>query len=217
MMLLEAFGLTRRVGDRELWRGWSCAVAAGESVAVVGPSGAGKSVLLRTLAGLEVVEAGEVRYQGRPQSAWPMPDYRAHVLYLPQRSVFDEGNVLDVLRAPFGFRVHRQRRFEEAAAGRLLTSLGRDESLLSRDAATLSGGEGQITALVRALLLGPSVLLLDEATSALDPETVGLTEALLGRWCVDAPGRALIWVSHDPAQRRRVAQRELPLVPAVVA
>ncbi|WP_041220651.1 ABC transporter ATP-binding protein [Deinococcus geothermalis] len=217
MTLLEASGLTRWVGDRELWRGWSCAVTAGESVAVVGPSGSGKSVLLRTLAGLEVVEAGEVRFQGKPQGAWPMSEYRAHVLYLPQRPAFDEGRVLDVLRAPFGFRVHQQRRFEQAAAGRLLASLGRDEALLSRDAATLSGGEGQITALVRALLLGPSVLLLDEATSALDPETVALAETLLGHWCVETPGRALIWVSHDPAQRRRVAQRELPLVPAVVA
>jgi putative ABC transport system ATP-binding protein len=214
MILLEASELTRRIEGRELWRGWACTLRAGESVAVVGPSGSGKSVLLRTLAGLEEAEAGEVRLRGQPQEVWPMPTYRAHVTYLPQRPTFDEGRILDVLRAPFRFRVHRDRPFDEGAAERLLVALGRNHTLLARDTATLSGGEGQITALVRALLLEPSVLLLDEATSALDPETVTLAEELLKRWCTGAPGRALVWVSHDPVQRRRVAQRELALVSA---
>ncbi|GAA5534041.1 ABC transporter ATP-binding protein [Deinococcus aluminii] len=217
MTLLEAAGLTRRVEGRALWSGWSGQVSAGESAALVGPSGSGKSLLLRTLAGLEVVEAGEVCFHGQPQRTWPMPEYRAQVMYLPQRPVFDEGGVLDVLRAPFAFRVHRERRFEVREATRLLTVFGRDETFLARDAATLSGGEGQITALLRALLLEPSVLLLDEATSALDPETVRRAEALLDRWRTDRPGRALVWVSHDPAQRERVAGREWLLLPAGTA
>ena len=107
--------------------------------------------------------------------------------------------------------------FQRRPSSPFTESLDRGAAFLNQDAGTLSGGEGQITALVRALLLDPSVLLLDEATSALDSETVRRVERLLGSWCQETPGRALVWVSHDPAQRARVFQRELLLVPAADA
>lgn len=209
--LLAARGLRRTFGGRVLWHDFCLDVWSGERLALVGPSGSGKSLLLRALAGLDPLEAGEVRLEGKAQSAWPMPEYRARVLHLSQRPALGEGRVLAVLRRPFALRVHQHKTFDEARAVALLAALGRGAEMLSLDAARLSGGEAQLVALVRALLPNPSVLLLDEATAALDPDATHLAEELLRAWLGAAEGRALIWVSHDPAQRARVAARQVPL------
>ncbi|WP_264778810.1 ABC transporter ATP-binding protein [Deinococcus aetherius] len=213
MALLSASGLRRTVEGRTLWQDLGLTVRAGESVAVTGPSGSGKSLLLRALAGLDPLEGGEVMYGGLPQSTWPMPQYRAQVTYLPQRPALDGGTVLDHLRRPFSLAAHRHRTFDVAAAEALLAALGREGAFLRLDTSTLSGGEGQLVALTRALLLDPAVLLLDEATASLDPEATRRAERLLLGWLGSAPRRALVWVSHDPAQRARVAPREVTLQP----
>ena len=209
--LLQAQGLARSVAGRRLWHGLDLTLHAGERLGVVGPSGSGKSLLLRTLAGLDATQAGEVQLRGRPQAEWAMPEYRARVMYLPQRpALLGGGTVQDELRRPFRLRVHAGRTFDAGRAAQLAGALGRPASFLGLEAATLSGGEGQSVALLRALLLAPDVLLLDEASASLDPEAVELAETLLLEWS-RGPGRALIWVSHDPAQRARVSTRLLPL------
>ncbi|MBB6099913.1 putative ABC transport system ATP-binding protein [Deinobacterium chartae] len=208
-MLLSARDLTRAVARKTLWHGLGFDLAPGERLAITGPSGSGKSLLLRALAALDPLESGQVYLEGRVQSAWPMPLYRARVMYLPQRPALGQGRVLDELRLPFGLRVHAHRTWREAAALEILEQLGRPASFLELEGAHLSGGERQLVALARALLLSPSVLLLDEATAALDPQAVRCAEDALERWVRAESGRALVWVSHDPAQRERVADREL--------
>ncbi|MGA9521552.1 MAG: ATP-binding cassette domain-containing protein [Myxococcaceae bacterium] len=210
-MVLSAAGLERAVGARVLWRGFSLELRRGESVALTGPSGSGKTVLLRTLAGLEPVEAGEVTLDGRSQRDWRMPAFRARVSYLSQRPVLFEGSVLDNLRRPFALRIHRDRRFDPDRALSLLARLGRDDVFLSQQGANLSGGEGQIVALVRVLLVEPTVLLLDEATASLDPDATRRVEALIADWRRESRERACLWVSHDPAQLGRVATRSVSL------
>lgn len=210
--MLSASDLRRTVAGRVLWQGLDLNVAAGDRVAVTGPSGSGKSLLLRALVGLDPLEGGEVTLHGRSQSRWPMPEYRSKVMYLPQRSAFGGGSVLEELRRPFSLKIHSGRPFLLDEAERWLAALNRPD-FLNLNVTTLSGGEGQLLALVRALLLGPSVLLLDEATASLDPDATSAAEAALVKWCTAGPPRALVWVSHDPAQRARVATRELPVVP----
>lgn len=211
--MLSASELRRSVVGRVLWQHLSLVVSPGDRIAVTGPSGSGKSLFLRALAGLDPLEGGDVVLDGRSQAQWAMPVYRSRVMYLPQRPAFGSGTVLEELKRPFDLKVHAHRAFRQAEGEQWVRAAGRPASFLDLDVSTLSGGEGQLLAVIRALLLSPSVLLLDEATASLDSEATQAVEHLLNDWCTSAPGRALVWVSHDPAQRQRVADRELPMVP----
>lgn len=209
--LLTATGLGRFVADRWLWRDLELALAPGETLAITGGSGSGKTLLLRALAGLDPVDAGEVALAGRSLDAWSMPDYRAQVRYLAQRPATVEGSVEDGLRFPFRFRVHRGATFPRKRALDLLARVGRDERFLDTRAPSLSGGEGQLVALVRALLLPPRVLLLDEPTASLDESTARDVESLVADWLEENGDRAVIWTSHRDEQLSRVSNRRLEL------
>lgn len=204
--LLSLEDATRQVGDRTLWRHVDLHLQPGDRLVVEGPSGSGKTLLLRTLAGLDPLSSGQVRFQGRGVDAQSAPHHRARVMYVPQRPTLPAGTALDALRVPFTFSVHKDKEFDPARAAGLLTALGRPPRLLQARTADLSGGEVQTIQLLRALLLDPTVLLLDEVTSGLDHDLAVATEELLLRWCRE-PGRALIWVAHDPASRQRMGTR----------
>jgi len=199
------------VDGRTLWHDLDLTVRAGERVAVAGASGSGKTLLLRTLAGLEPVQAGDLSFQGRALADWPMPAYRARVVYVAQRPALPEGQVEAALRGPFRFRVHRHQPFPLDRARELLVMLGRDGKFLQQRTERLSGGEAQIVAMLRALLIAPDVLLLDEPTASLDARAVAAVEALVNGWLQGNPQRACVWTSHDRDQLQRVSDRVLSL------
>jgi putative ABC transport system ATP-binding protein len=208
--ILEARGLGRR---RDIDGGWllrdiGVVVRPGDRVAVLGPSGAGKTLLLRALALLDPVDEGVVLWNGQAVRGEAVPTFRGAVLYLHQRPTVFEGTVEANLRLPFALGVHRNRRFDRDRILSLLESLGRDLSFLEKAHRDLSGGEAQIVALLRAIQLGPTILLLDEPTASLDRPTLQAIEQLIDRWFAEQPGaRALVWVTHDSEQARRVADR----------
>lgn len=208
-VLLAGEGLGRRVGDRWIWRGWSFALKAQERVALVGPSGSGKTMLLRAIAGLDPLDEGKLILDDRPAGTWSPSSYRARVMYLHQRPALLSGSVEDNFRRAFRLRTHRDRHYDQARARDLLEALGRAPSMLTQESSTLSGGEAQVLALVRALLLEPEILLLDEPTSSLDPATASMAESLVEDWLLGRPHRACLWTSHDAAQIDRVATRRL--------
>ena len=209
--LLRARQLGFVLQTRTLWDQLDLVLRAGERLAVAGPSGSGKTLLLRTLAGLQPMQRGELIYRDRPLSAWSMPAYRACVVYVPQRPSLPEGTVESALRAPFGFRVHRQQRYLPARAREWLGLLGREEAFLQQRTDRLSGGEAQIVAMLRALLVAPQVLLLDEPTASLDARAVAAIEMLVSRWLQEQAQRACIWTSHDDQQLARISDRRLSL------
>ena len=212
--ILQAKHLAFHIGDRRLWQNLDLSLHAGERLGITGPSGSGKTLLLRTLAGLEPLQSGELTFGGRALAQWSMPAYRARVVYVPQRPTLREGTVEDVLRAPFAFHLHRSHAFPADRTRTLLQALGRDDSFLRQRAERLSGGEAQIVAMLRALLIDPDVLLLDEPTASLDAETVAIIEQLISHWIAERPERACLWTSHDRAQLERVTDRLLTLKPA---
>lgn len=211
MTILSAHNLGRRVDRGWLWRGLSLQLDAGECLGVAGPSGVGKTLLLRALARLDPLDEGALTLAGRPAAEWPAPEYRARVLFVHQRPELLEGTVDENLRAVLGLRARRGQGFSDGRAADWLTRLGRSPSLLRQRVEGLSGGERQSAALARALLCGPDILLLDEPTSSLDGALARRAEQAVTAWLAEGPGRAALWVSHDPGQVARVAGRRLDM------
>lgn len=175
---------------------------------MVGPTGAGKTVLLRAMSLLDPIDEGTICWHERPVRGPFVPEFRTQVMYLHQRPVLLEGTVEENLRLPFALRQHRYRQFDRDRVVNWLDRLGRDESFLTKRHQDLSGGEGQLVSLVRALELDPQVLLLDEPTSALDRPTAAQVERLVADWLAERPDeRAYVWVSHNPDQTERMCDR----------
>lgn len=167
-------------------------LAPGECVTLSGPSGSGKSLLLRAIADLDP-HGGEAWCDGTEQQALSGPAWRRRVALLPAESAWWSERVGD----------HFQQ-LDRATLGLLELPAGTGGWQVSR----LSSGERQRLALLRLLSVEPEVLLLDEPTANLDPANIERVEALIERWRRERR-TALLWVSHDPAQRRRVSERSL--------
>lgn len=173
-----------------------------EIVCVLGPTGAGKSTLLALLSSDALPDAGEVCVGGQVLRGDRTPvAFRRQVATTYQRPLMLSGSVRR--NVEFGLRL----RGEESAA-RADETLGRlgMMSLAKREAATLSGGEMQLTAIARALVLRPALLLLDEPTASLDASRVGLVENAIRQSVID-DGMAVVWTTHNLFQARRVADR----------
>ncbi len=211
--IVEAHGIgraTTNVPHQWLVRDVRLTVSAGERIALVGPSGSGKTVLLRLLAMLDPIDAGQLFWRGAPVTRDAIPRYRSHVIYLHQRPALIEGTVIENFRYPFRFVVHRQRRFDRSRIERWLEVLGRDGDFLEKQSRDLSGGEQQITALLRAVQLGPDVLLLDEPTAALDQTATEAVERCVQQWQAERPEeRSFVVVSHNLRQVRRMVDQTL--------
>ena len=207
---LVARDLGRRHPDSTKWlyQQIELEVQPGDRLAMVGPTGSGKSLILRALALLDPVDRGEIAWRGQPVRDASVPEFRGQVLYLQQRSPVIEGTVEDNLKIPFSLRLRQDRSFPQDLVDEFLQGLGRDPEFLASRTTTLSGGERQLVAILRALLAAPSILLLDEPSAALDPEATAALETIVATWHSGAPTqRAYVWVSHDPLQARRVADR----------
>jgi putative ABC transport system ATP-binding protein len=186
-----------RAGRRVLDEVTALIPAAGITV-VSGPSGAGKTTLLRLCNRLEIPDAGTIRYRGQLLDHLDPLVLRRRVGMVFQRPTPFPGTVADNLA------VARP----DASTGELSTALDRvalDPGLLGQEARTLSGGELQRMCLARTLITGPETLLLDEPTSALDERPTLVFEDTAR--ALAAGGITLVWVTHDNAQARRIADR----------
>ncbi|MEX0718265.1 MAG: ATP-binding cassette domain-containing protein [Planctomycetaceae bacterium] len=180
------------------------AVRPGETLCLLGPTGAGKSTLLRLLAGIERPTSGEIRFREAAFDAETLPlVVRRRITLVFQRPAL----LTDTVRAnvEYGLRVRHGRRQLRAAVDRVLERLGLSR-FATQAAQTLSGGQIQLVALARALVLEPEVLLLDEPTAHLDPAHVALVERVI-REEFRQRSVSIVWATHNLFQARRVAQR----------
>ena len=171
----------------------SFSLSAGECIAVRGPSGAGKTLLLRAIADLDPNE-GLVCLDGRERSMITGPEWRRLVGYLPAEPAWWAETVGEHFS-------------EWTAALALVRELGFPEEAKAWPIARLSTGERLRLALIRALMVRPKVLLVDEPTAALDPASVAAVESLITTRL--SAGLAVLWVTHDTEQAKRIAHRLL--------
>jgi ABC-type iron transport system FetAB ATPase subunit len=195
--VLEAREIVVLREGRRILDGASILVRPGEAVAIQGPSGSGKSTLARTLATLVEADAGTILLDGQDAHEIAPTQFRTRVAFLAQQPAMFAGTVRDNLGA--GPALHGKS-LGAAQARELILAVGLDESILPREARTLSGGEKQRVALGRALANAPDVLLLDEPTAALDPEAGERIVALLR--ALSARGLSVVMVTHVEAHAR---------------
>lgn len=204
---IELSRVSLALGGRPLFRDLSLRVERGERLAVVGDNGVGKSTLLDLMVGVRRPDGGRVSVLGRrpPSSAVGLVPQDLGASLLPWFDVRD--NVLLPLRARRASRDEQRRRLEEIVA-RIDPQGTVDLDALPE---TLSGGQRQLVALMRALVAAPAVLVCDEPLSAIDAGSRARLREVLASVVGAADGPALILVTHDPADHRGLADRVVRL------
>jgi branched-chain amino acid transport system ATP-binding protein len=185
-------------------RGASVEVRAGEIVVILGPNGAGKSTLVKAVAGLVPKISGRVVFAGEDIAA-----RKAHQLvglglvFVPQtENVFAGMTIGDNLKLAAAVLTKPLRRERIEAVCAFFPDLGERRGLL---AGRLSGGQRQMLAIARALLVGPKMLMLDEPSAGLSPKLVELVFARLRD--IRASGVTILLVEQNARAALSIADR----------
>jgi putative ABC transport system ATP-binding protein len=188
----------------------------GQTLLLVGPSGSGKSTFLSLLAGIVVASAGSVAVLNtdlRSLSSAGRDRFRAeHIGIIFQMfNLIPYLSVLENALLPLSFAPARRRRAREQSgseadeARRLLSRLELDQAMIHQPAASLSVGQQQRVAAVRALIGRPEILIADEPTSSLDRDRQQAFLDLLTQE-VELARTTLLMVSHDESLAPRFGQ-----------
>ena len=212
--LVEATGLNTFYGASHVLQGVDFSIARGETVGLMGRNGMGKTTLLRSLLGLTLPRAGEVRIKGKPMTgAPPVLIARAGIAFVPEgRGIFPTLSVREhlVLAARSGADRRRDWTLE-----RVLDTFPRLAERINHGGMHLSGGEQQMLTIGRALMSNPDLLILDEATEGLAPLIAREIWAILRR--LRGLGIAAIIVDKNFAAVSAIADRCVVLVKGRVA
>lgn len=208
MALLTVEGLTTGYGEMEVLRSLSLQVRAGQIVSIIGPNGAGKSTAMKAVFGLLRPWQGSIRFGEREIGALaPDKIVRLGMCYVPQTdNVFPSLTVEEnlemgafVLSGPTKERKERVYALFPRLAERRRQRAGK-----------MSGGERQMVAMGRALMLDPKLLLLDEPSAGLAPLLVDLIFEKVRE--INAAGVAVLMVEQNARKSLELADHAYVLV-----
>ena len=184
------------VADRYVLRNISFRAEPGETVAIVGHTGSGKTSIISLLNRLYAIQQGEIRIDDVPVNDYRLDALRKDIGVVLQDVFLFSGSVMDniTLRNP---QISRERVIEAAKlidVHDFIMSLpeGYDYNVMERGG-TLSMGQRQLLAFIRALLYDPSILILDEATSSIDTESEMLIQKAIDKLISD---RTAVVIAH---------------------
>ncbi|MBX3270344.1 MAG: sn-glycerol-3-phosphate ABC transporter ATP-binding protein UgpC [Sandaracinaceae bacterium] len=203
MASLTLSGVEKRLGGQPILRGIDLAAQDGELVVLVGPSGCGKSTLLRTIAGLELPDAGTVKIGARDVTHLAPRDrdvamvFQSYALY-PHLSVRE--NLAFGLKLRGESKAVIEERVREVAA---MLGLG---ALLDRYPREMSGGQRQRVAMGRAIARRPQLFLFDEPLSNLDAALRSEVRVEIKKLHADL-GATMVYVTHDQVEAMTLADR----------
>ena len=203
MTVLEAREVVSGYGEVEILHGVSIKVEEGEIVTIIGPNGAGKSTLLKTVFGLLPCKRGAILFGGEDVTGQPpQVMVRKGMCYVPQSdNVFPSLTVQENLEmGAFIRRDNYRSKIEEVLA--LFPDV--TERRHTR-AGKLSGGQRQMLALGRALMLEPRILLLDEPSASLAPNMVQLVFAKI--LDINRSGVAIVMVEQNARESLKLSHR----------
>lgn len=203
--MLRIEGLRAGYGDLEVLHGISLEVGDGEAVAILGANGSGKTTLLRVISRLHAAAAGRISWNGDDVFAEPahrladlgiahVPDGRGILRTLTVRENLELGAYIASARA------HRRASLERVRA--LFPILGERSR---QRAGTLSGGEQQMLAIGRALMLRPRLLILDEPSLGLAPKVASTIFGVIGK--IQRSDTAVLMVEQNVRRALAVADR----------
>jgi iron(III) transport system ATP-binding protein len=206
MIRLE--GVSRAFEGIRAVSGISLEIADRERLVVSGPNGSGKTTLLRLIAGLEVPDAGTIRFGDRQVSGpgWAVPpSLRGVGMVFQSPALWPHMTVAGNIR--FGIPPS-----DPGAGDRVSVLLSRAgiPHLGDRYPHQLSGGEARRVAILRAIAPSPRILLMDEPLTHLDPEVKIALQDLV-REVVAAGQMTLVCVTHDPQEAATQADRVIRL------
>jgi len=212
MTVLQIEALSVGYGRRRVLDALSLAVQRGEILAVLGENGSGKTTLLRAIQGSIPLQEGSIAVQGTDLAALSTKK-RAELVTTMAQDFAPEPGLTGMERIEMGLYPRkvsfgRLTPAEELRIREMADTFG-VLHLLERDLGSMSTGERQMIALLRAAVQDTPVLLLDEPASALDFNRTEALFSFLGR--LAAAGKTILIVLHDPTQALRYADRLLRL------
>jgi ABC-type branched-subunit amino acid transport system ATPase component len=206
--LLDVRGLDAGYGDLQILSDVDLRVAEEEYVTIVGPNGAGKSTAMKSIFGLTNVMGGEITFDGEDiTDLRPEDIIHTGIGYVPQSdNVFTGLSVVENLEmGAYILDEVPQERLEAVYERFPILEERRDQT-----AGTLSGGQQQMLAMGRALMLDPDLLLLDEPSAGLAPDLVGdMFDRIDG---INDAGTAVLMVEQNAKEALRRCDRGYVLV-----
>lgn len=204
-MALEISDLQAGYGNIEILHKVSLVVDEGDYVAVVGANGVGKSTLLKAISGTVKVTGGSIHFDGsdlRSRPAHKVPELR--IAHVPEgRQIFPELSVVDNLMA--GAWLVRDKGQRVETLDQVYSLFPRLKERGTQVAGTLSGGEQQMLAVGRALMLRPKLIMLDESSQGLAPKLVVEMYQQLAE--VHALGASVLLVEQNTTAALKYAKR----------
>lgn len=197
--MIQARGLVKKYGQREVVHGLDLTIGKGEVLAIIGPNGAGKSTVLDMILGLKKPDAGSITY-------WCENPARHIGVQLQSTPFFPGFSALENMRMFAAFYGLRPTDAE------LLAQLERCSlaEVAGTDAARLSGGQQKRLAIAMTLMHRPQLIFLDEPTAALDPRARREIRLLIQS--LAESGTSVVFTSHDMEEVHKLASRIVMII-----